>query len=61
MSIENSYAESPETDDLIVDDEVGVVKFNSKFTCLGSIINFALDDTVDTESRVSKASKSYCA
>ena len=45
---ENSYAESPETDDITVDDEGDVVKFNNKFTCLGSINNFVLDDTVDT-------------
>ena len=32
-------AEAPENDDIIVDDEGDVVKFNSEFTCLGSIIN----------------------
>ena len=34
------------------------MKFNDKFTCLGSIINFTLDDTVDANIIVSKASKS---
>ena len=58
MSIKNSYAESPENDEMIVDGEGGVVKYNNKFTCLVSIVNFFLDDTVDGEIRVSKASKS---
>ena len=57
MNIENSCAKSPETGNEIVDDEDRVVKFNNKFTHFGSIINFALDDTVDAESRVSKARK----
>ena len=43
---------------MIVDDEGCLVKFINKFTYLGSIINFALDDTVDVESRVSKTRKS---
>ena len=55
--IEKSYAEAPETDDTIVDDEGGVAKFNGKFAHLGPIINFLLDDTVDTDIRVHKARK----
>ena len=47
VDIEKLCNESPETDDAIVDDEGGVVKFNNKFSCLGSAINFVLDDTVD--------------
>ena len=57
MSIENSYAESPENYYIIVDDEGDVVKFNNRFTYLGSIIDFSLVDTVDSESRVPKDSK----
>ena len=49
MSIKKSHAESPETDDTIVDDEGSVVKFNNKLTCLGSIINFSLDVIVDAD------------
>ena len=61
MSIDKSHAESPKTDDVIVDDEGSVVKFNNKFACLGSVINFALNGTVDVESRVPKARKSMGA
>ena len=43
---------------MIVNNEGGAVKFYNEFTCLGSIINFLLDNTVDVESRVPKASKS---
>ena len=57
MSIENAHTELPESDDALVDDEGKVVKFDNEFTCLGSIINFALEDTVDAESRMSKDSK----
>ena len=52
ISIEKTCNESPETDDMIADDEGGVVNFNNKFTCLESVINFVLEDTVDVECRV---------
>ena len=46
---------------MIADDEGGAVEFNSKFSCLGSIINFVLDDIVDVECRVNKASNTIGA
>ena len=61
MDIEKLCNESPETDDAIVDDEGGVVKFNNRFSCLGSAINFVLDDTIDAWSRVTNASKAIGA
>ena len=61
VRIENACTESPETDDTTSDDEGGAVKFNRKFTCLGYVINFVLDDTVDAQSRVLKDSKAMDA
>ena len=58
VKFEKSHAEAPETDDIIVDDKDGVVKFNKTLTCLGSVINFELNVTVDAGSIVHKASKS---
>ena len=58
MIIENSHAESPETDCTTVDDKGGVVAFINELACLGSIINFLPDDTVDTQSRAYESSES---
>ena len=58
MSIENSHAKSPETDCATVDDKDGVVEFSNTLSCLGSVINVVLGYTVNTESRVYKASES---
>ena len=39
MIVKKLHVESPETNATKVDDEGDVVKFNSEFSCLGSIIN----------------------
>ena len=55
------HTESPETDDTTSDNEGGVVEFNSKLTCVGPIIDFSLDEIVDSEIRVTESSEAMGA
>ena len=48
---------APETRGMMLDDD-GCISLNPKFTCLGSNIDFVLDDAEDVKSRINKASKS---
>ena len=61
LDVKNVCKTAPETQDIIVDDKNGEVQFNNKFTCLGSIADFRLDDTEDANSRITKASKAMGA
>ena len=58
IKLEESCAAVPETKDTPVDDSGRVVKFNARLICVGFVINFLSDDTVDAIIRVSKVRKS---
>ena len=55
------YDNSAETKDIIVNERGGRIKFTREFVYLGSMINYLIDDTIDTLSQMNKASRAMRA
>ena len=61
VSLKNECLRIPEINLASVNDNGCFIKFNEEFACLGSIVDFLLDDTEYVKNRSNKASKSMGA
>ena len=50
-----------ETQEVVVDKKGGMFLFTKAFLCLGSNVDFLIDDIMDIKNRISKASKAIGA
>ena len=61
VNLEERCDKAAKTKDTSVDENGEAMAFNNSFTCLGSVINFVLDDAIDVVSRISKVRRSILA
>ena len=55
------YNNAEETSDIAVNSKRRILTFTKKFACIGLVIFFLLEDTIDVQNRVIKASKAMGA
>ena len=61
VNIEDAHDKAVEICDVSADAKGGNVAFTKNFVCLGSNVDFMLDETVDVKNRISKAVESMGA